>query len=185
MSRIIIVLPLALALLGCEQRSAHDPLATEKGVASMQVSSTSFAEGETIPKDFTADGKDVSPQLAWSGAPNTTQSFAVICDDPDAPRGNWVHWVLFNLPASRTDLPQAVPPEKETLGGARQGSNSFKKIGYGGPNPPPGKPHRYIFTVYALDSQLNVNAGADKAEVVAAMKGHVLAEGKLMGKFAH
>jgi Raf kinase inhibitor-like YbhB/YbcL family protein len=177
---------LAFAVLGCEQSANHsDPLATEKGVPSMQLTSTAFKEGDTVPKNYTADGKDVSPPLAWSGAPNNTQSFTLICDDPDAPRGNWVHWVIFNIPASRGEFPEAVPTEKEALGGARQGTNSFKKIGYGGPNPPAGKPHRYNFTIYALDTQLNVSAGADKEAVVQAMKGHVLAEGKLMGKYQH
>jgi Raf kinase inhibitor-like YbhB/YbcL family protein len=180
------IVPLALAaLIGCADANRKDPLAPDPGVASMQLTSTAFKEGDTIPKDYTADGKDVSPPLAWSGQPNNTKSFALICDDPDAPRGTWTHWVLFNIPASRHELPEGVPVEREVLDGARQGSNSFKKLGYGGPNPPPGKPHRYIFTIFALDTQLELQPGVAKQEVEKAMKGHILAEGKLMGKFGH
>jgi len=151
----------------------------------MQLSSTAFSEGSTIPKPHTADGKNISPDLHWSGAPTGTQSFALICDDPDAPHGTWVHWVIFNLPAGAPGLPEAVPTRPELDGGVRQGKNSFRdeNIGYGGPSPPKGKPHRYFFRVYALDTPLNLPGGATKAQVEAVMKGHVLAQGQLMGKY--
>ncbi len=149
----------------------------------MEVSSRAFGNGETIPKEFTADGRNVSPPLRWSGAPPATQSYAVIVDDPDAPAGLWTHWVLFNIPADRFELPEAVPPENEVLDGALQGTNSFNKIGYGGPSPPKGKPHRYFFHVYALDRKLDLKAGASRAEVDAALKGHILAKGQWMGTY--
>jgi Raf kinase inhibitor-like YbhB/YbcL family protein len=149
----------------------------------MQVSSPAFSEGQTIPAKYTADGADRSPELHWGGAPANTQSFAVICEDPDAPRGTWTHWVLFNLPADTTSLAEGVPAEKELSGGARQGKNDFGKVGYGGPSPPKGPPHRYYFKVYALDTKLDLPAGANLAQVLAAIKGHLLAEGQLMGKY--
>lgn len=149
----------------------------------MKVTSSAFQEGEIIPKQYTGDGKDISPPLAWEGAPAAAQSFALICDDPDAPRGDWVHWVLFNLPADTTDLPEAVPAEKTVLVTARQGTNDFRNIGYSGPSPPRGPAHRYYFKGYALDLVLNLKAGATKQELLDAMTGHIIAEGKLMGRY--
>jgi Raf kinase inhibitor-like YbhB/YbcL family protein len=152
-------------------------------IMTIELSSTAFAEGATIPKKYTGDGQDVSPPLRWAEPPQATKSFALICDDPDAPVGTWVHWVLYNLPADRRELPEAVPAEKTLAGGARQGKNDFKTLGYGGPAPPKGKPHRYYFKLYALDTALDLDAGASKSQVVAAMKGHVLAEGQLTGLY--
>lgn len=149
----------------------------------MQASSTAFSKGGMIPAKFTCSGADVSPQLAWQGVPSGTQSFALIIDDPDAPVGTWVHWVLYNLPANVKELPEGVEKKEQLDNGALQGRNDFKKIGYGGPCPPPGKPHRYFFKLYALDTKLDLKAGAAKAEVERAMTGHVLGQGQLMGKF--
>jgi Raf kinase inhibitor-like YbhB/YbcL family protein len=148
----------------------------------MQVTSTAFREGETIPAQYTADGKNVSPPLQWTGAPDNTVSFALICDDPDAPRGTWVHWVLFNLPADVQSLAEALPRDAHP-GGAIQGTNDFRRTGYDGPSPPPGKPHRYYFKVYALDKLLELPAGATKQQVVEAMEGHIPASGQLMGRY--
>jgi Raf kinase inhibitor-like YbhB/YbcL family protein len=149
----------------------------------MELTSTAFREGDTIPKQFTCDGQDISPTLRWSGAPEGTKSFALIGDDPDAPRGTWVHWVLFNLPTEAHELPEGVPAQKVLPSGAKQGTNDFRKIGYGGPCPPPGKPHRYFFKLYALDRLLELKEGATKQQLLDAMKGHIVAEGQLMGKF--
>jgi Raf kinase inhibitor-like YbhB/YbcL family protein len=150
----------------------------------MDVTSTAFLEGTTIPKVNTGDGKDISPPLRWSGAPANTQSIALLCDDPDAPRKEpWVHWVLFNMPADTRELPEAVPASDTLPGGGKQGKNDFGNIGYGGPAPPPGKPHRYYFKLYALDTMLNLKEGATKQELEQAMKGHILASGQLMGKY--
>ena len=149
----------------------------------MQLTSIAFTEEGNIPKQHTGDGKDISPELQWSGAPSGTKSFALICDDPDAPRGTWVHWVIFNLPADANHLPENTPPHRTLANGAKQGTNDFHKIGYGGPAPPPGKPHRYFFKLYALDTMLNLPDGATKQHVEAAMKGHILGEAHLMGKY--
>ena len=149
----------------------------------IELSSTAFSEGANIPKQYTEDGKDVSPPLRWSDSPPQTKSFALICDDPDAPRGTWVHWVIFNLPGSQHELEEGVPTQEELPNGARQGKNDFGKIGYGGPAPPRGKLHRYFFKLYALNMLLELAPGSTKDQLIAAMKGHVLAEGQLMGQY--
>jgi Raf kinase inhibitor-like YbhB/YbcL family protein len=150
----------------------------------LQLTSTAFREGETVPKQYTGDGKDTSPPLAWTDAPAGTKSFALICDDPDAPRGAWDHWVLFNLPAESRGLEEGVPTTEKLPTGARQGKNGWGKIGYGGPAPPRGKPHRYFFKLYALDAALDLPAGATKQQLTDAMQEHVLAEAHLMGAYA-
>ena len=159
-------------------------LAQEKGgTMSLQITSAAFSAGETIPKKFTCDGPDVSPKLTWNEPPAKTQSFTLIMDDPDAPVGTWVHWVLFDLPADTKELSEGVAKQEQLSNGARQGRNDFGKIGYGGPCPPPGKPHRYFFKLYTLDSKLNLKAGATKADVERAMKGHILANAELIGRY--
>jgi Raf kinase inhibitor-like YbhB/YbcL family protein len=150
---------------------------------SLQLSSAAFSGGQKIPVKFTCDGSDASPELSWRDIPAGTKSFALIMDDPDAPAGTWVHWVLYNIPAESKELPEAVPKQEQLPDGALQGHNSFRKIGYGGPCPPPGKPHRYYFRLYALDSKLDLKAGATKADVERAMKAHVLGEAELIGRF--
>lgn len=150
---------------------------------SIAVTTTAFSAGGAIPKQYTCDGADTSPELSWSGVPSGIQSFALIADDTDAPVGTWTHWLIWNIPAQSAGLPKGVAKD-ETLGdGARQGRNGFRLIGYGGPCPPPGKPHRYFFRVYALDAKINLSAGANRDELERSMKGHVLAQGELMGKY--
>ena len=147
------------------------------------ITSTAFTEGSMIPQDYTCDGEDISPPLAWSGVPAGTKSLALICDDPDAPMGTWVHWVLFNIPPSAEDLTASVP-SKETLdNGAKHGINDFRKFGYGGPCPPGGT-HRYYFKLYALDIEINVEAGITKVQLLKTMEGHILTEGQLMGRYS-
>ncbi len=148
------------------------------------LASAAFREGAAIPAKYTCDGVDVSPALTWSGAPAGTRSFALIADDPDAPAGTWVHWVLYNLPADVSELPENIAKvESLDLGGARQGRNDFRRPGYGGPCPPPGPAHRYLFKLYAVDTRLQLKAGAQKKDVEAAMEGHVLATAQLMGTY--
>lgn len=147
------------------------------------LTSTSFESGEDIPKKFTCDGADVSPELSWTNPPAATQSFALISDDPDAPVGNWNHWVIFDLPATTNHLPEGVTKIDELPDGGRQGRNDFRKIGYGGPCPPPGKPHRYFFRLYALDKMLDLKPGSTKQEVEEAMQGHILGQVEWMGKY--
>jgi Raf kinase inhibitor-like YbhB/YbcL family protein len=150
---------------------------------SIELTSMAFQSEATIPKQYTGDGADRSPPLKWSEPPSGTKGLALICDDPDAPRGTWVHWVLYSLPGQTRELEEGVPTT-ETLGnGAKQGKNDFGTIGYGGPAPPKGKPHRYFFKLYALDVAVDLPPGASKAELLDAMKGHILAEGQLMGKY--
>ncbi len=145
--------------------------------------STAFKEGADIPRQYTCEGADTSPALSWNEAPPKTQAFALIADDPDAPVGTWVHWVAWNIPAATRQLPENVSKTAELPGGGRQGNNDFRKIGYGGPCPPPGKPHRYFFKLYALDTTLDLKPGATKKDLEQAMKGHVVAEAQLMGKY--
>ena len=149
----------------------------------MKISSASFSADDMIQKKFTCDGPDASPKLNWTEPPAKTQSFALIMDDPDAPAGTWVHWVLFDLPADTRELAEGVAKQEQLANDARQGRNDFGKIGYGGPCPPPGNPHRYFFKLYALDAKLNLKAGATKADVEGAMKGHILAHAEMIGKY--
>jgi Raf kinase inhibitor-like YbhB/YbcL family protein len=148
----------------------------------MILKSRVFSEGGMIPAQYTCDGEDLSPHLSWSGAPEGTRSFAVICEDPDAPAGTWVHWVLYDLPPAATELPDQVAPEGSPSVGGSQGTNDFKRIGYGGPCPPGGT-HRYFFRLYALDRMTGLPPGATRKQAVQAMEGHVLAEARLMGRY--
>ena len=147
-----------------------------------QISSTMFQEGQPIPSRHTCDGEDVSPPLAWSEPPAGTQSLALISDDPDAPVGTWVHWVVYNLPASARGLPEAFPTDAQLDDGTRQGKTDFGRTGYGGPCPPSGT-HRYFFKLYALDMRLSLAPGATTKQVEAAMQDHILAEARLMGTY--
>ena len=149
---------------------------------SFQLTSTAFAAGQPIPARYSCLGQDVSPPLAWTDPPQGTQRFALIADDPDAPVGTWVHWVLYNLPADSLGLPEDVPSEDTLVDGSRHGQNSWGRVGYGGPCPPSGT-HRYFFRLYALDTQLDLPVGKDKKQLLKAMEGHVLAQAALMGTF--
>jgi Raf kinase inhibitor-like YbhB/YbcL family protein len=148
----------------------------------LKISSTAFPHEGVIPRQYTCDGPNVSPPLIWAPVPEGTKSFALICDDPDAPGKTWVHWVLFGLPPTTRELPEKVPPQSTLPSGARQGTNDFKKIGYGGPCPPSGS-HRYYFKLYALDTELTLDSGATKDQLLKAMEGHILAQGQLMGRY--
>ena len=149
----------------------------------MKITSPAFADGAPIPAEHSCEGADSSPGLAFADIPVDTRSFALICDDPDAPRGTWVHWVLFNLPADAVELAPAMPTAPELPSGTRQGTNDSGEVGYGGPCPPPGRAHRYFFRLYALDCTLNLSPGASRADLDHSMAGHVLAEATLMGTF--
>ena len=151
--------------------------------AKFELRSVAFAQGANIPRQFTCDDADISPALSWNEPPQGTQSFALIMDDPDAPAGTFVHWVVYNLPADSRQLPERIPGNDALTGGTLQGVNDFPRTGYGGPCPPPGRPHRYFFKLYALDAKLNLKAGARKQDVERAMKGHILAQAELMGRY--
>lgn len=145
--------------------------------------SSAFSEGSDIPVRYSCDGADRSPPLHWTNAPANTKSFCLICDDPDAPVGTWDHWVLFNLPHDAHELAEGLVTSEKLPNGAIQGLNSWGRVGYNGPCPPRGSKHRYFFKLYALDTTLNLTSKAAKSDVEKAMKGHVLAEAKLMGRF--
>jgi len=159
------------------------PSGKRTNAMNMQLTSSAFASAQRLPKEFSADGKNDSPPLQWTQPPAGTKSLALICDDPDAPGGTWVHWLIYDLPANSEHLAQGCPLLKDLPDGAKQGQNSFGKIGYGGPSPPPGKPHRYFFKLFALDSTLNLGAGADVKKLEAAMQGHILGRSQLMGQY--
>ena len=151
--------------------------------AQIQLTSPDFTHGGAIPPACSCEGENVSPGLTWSGVPVERRSLALICEDPDAPRGTWVHWVLYNLPGESAELSRGVPGLPELPSGARQGRNDSGEIGYSGPCPPSGMPHRYYFRLYALDILLTLPHGVSKAELERAMTDHILAQGTLMGVY--
>lgn len=185
--KISILLLSAVIILSCKKKNTgvtteKQNLNEERSKTEMIITSSAFKEGEMIPSEYSCDGKNVSPQFSWSGAPENTKSFALISDDPDAPSGDWVHWVIFNIPGSVTELSENIPRDKILDNGTKQGSNDFGKIGYGGPCPPGGT-HRYYFKLYALDVYLDKDAGITKKGLLDAMEGHILKESKLTGKY--
>ena len=170
---------------GCVNRqpTAQAPAATPKeDRAAIKLTSTAFKEGQPIPRTYTCDGVNISPPLEWSGVPKTAKTVAIICDDPDAPTGTWVHWVLYNLPADNIGIVESMPATEKLAAGGFQGKNDSEKIGYDGPCPPSGT-HRYFFKIYALDSEPPLKAGATKAETMKAMEGHIILQGQLMGTY--
>jgi len=149
----------------------------------LRIKSPAFEEEGMIPRKYTCDGENVSPPLHWDFVPEGVKSFAVICDDPDAPSHTWVHWVIFNIPRDVRELAERVPPQRRLPSDARQGMNDFRKIGYGGPCPPNGL-HRYFFKLYALDVELELEPGATKQQLLGAIEGHIVAKARLTGKYA-
>lgn len=149
----------------------------------MELTSPAFEEGGAIPVRHTCDGEDLSPALAWRGVPEGTASLALVVDDPDAPAGTWVHWVVYGIPAGAEGLPEGVAPAETGPAGSRQGRNDFQRLGYGGPCPPPNGAHRYRFRLYALDADIDLSPGATKAQLLAAIEGRVLAEARLTGTY--
>ncbi|MBI2061069.1 MAG: YbhB/YbcL family Raf kinase inhibitor-like protein [Nitrospirae bacterium] len=149
----------------------------------MELKSSAFKAGDAIPAKYTCDGQDISPPLDWSGVPTGAKSLALISDDPDAPVGTWVHWVMWNIPATSTSLPENVAKKDKLPDDSKQGTTDFRRIGYGGPCPPSGT-HRYFFKLYALDTALNLPSTATKKDLEAAMKGHILAQTEIMGRYS-
>jgi Raf kinase inhibitor-like YbhB/YbcL family protein len=175
---------LTVGLLSC-RNSGDDNMAKttmQMDVEAMQVLSSAFKEEEMIPRQYTCDGEDISPPLSWEAGPEATQSIALIVDDPDAPRGTFVHWVLYDLPGNVRELPEDVPSDKTLPNGGKQGVNSAGTIGYSGPCPPSGT-HRYFFKVYALDAPTNLPPGKSKDDLLQVMDGHILAQGQIMGTY--
>jgi Raf kinase inhibitor-like YbhB/YbcL family protein len=190
MKNVAILISILAILLFCfDSTKSHkvafaEASAPEGGSAmSFAIQTNAFAPGSVIPKKYTCDGTDVSPELTWSGVPAGTQAFALIVDDPDAPGGTWTHWIAWDIPANATRLPEGTPKNETLADGTRQGKNDFNRVGYNGPCPPPGKPHRYFFKLYALGAKLDVRAGASRGELESAMKGKTLGQAEVMGKY--
>jgi Raf kinase inhibitor-like YbhB/YbcL family protein len=174
----------AMLLSGCGREEPTPELAPAgQAIASFEMTSAAFDQGGTIPQQYTCDGPDLSPPLRWAAPPEGTQSLVLIADDPDAPAGTWVHWVLYDLPPGQRELAEGLPQQETPAEGGTQGKNDFGKLGYGGPCPPKGKPHRYFFRLYALDIKVDLSPGATKGEVLEKMAGHVLAEAELVGRY--
>lgn len=183
LKKLFVLLTIPVLLVCCckdSEQADTRPVGGEK--MEIKITSSAFAEGGMIPSKYTCDGANVSPPLQWDAVPEGTKSIALISDDPDAPMGTWVHWVLFNLPAQTRELPENVPPDETLPNGAKQGITDFGRVGYGGPCPPSGT-HRYFFKIYALDTELQIDTGAGKHGLLKAMEGHILGQGQLMGKY--
>ena len=164
--------------------SAVESAGMRKGAAmNFALQSPEWKMGNEIPRQFTCDGQNVSPPLHWDDPPAGTESLSLILEDPDAPGGVFTHWVLFDLPAGGRELPEKVSQQGTLPSGARQGRNSFGKVGYGGPCPPPGPAHRYYFRLYALDRKIDLAAGTGRADLDKAMRGHILAQAEYMGRY--
>jgi Raf kinase inhibitor-like YbhB/YbcL family protein len=183
--KLLWVIFLAWGISGCGPGSSSPTALLQEGGKAMtfEMTSSAFAQGEAIPRKYSCDGDDISPPLGWGDPPEGTRSLALICDDPDAPVGTWVHWVLYNLPAETRALPEAVPPDAELADGSRHGQNSWRRLGYGGPCPPSGT-HRYFFKLYALDAGFDLASGAGKDQLLKAMEGHILGQAEVMGIYS-
>jgi hypothetical protein len=181
-----LVVALTFGALSCARegnaRKEAPPMA-KTNPETMTVKSRAFSQDQLIPKTYTCDGPDLSPPLEWSKPPNGTKSLALLCEDPDAPGGMWVHWVVWGLPADSTALPEALTNDRILSSEARQGKNDSGRIGYGGPCPPPGKPHRYFFRIYALNTTIQLEPGATRKDLLAAIEGHIVGQGELMGRY--
>lgn len=189
------LLAVAASLLACSPAPPHtvwpDAVSAASAAFGQQggkamafsIQSPAFTAGGTIPTRYTCDGANLSPALNWKDAPAGTQSLALVADDSDAPVGTWTHWILWNLPPQATLLPEGVPLSEALPNGTRQGRNDFQRLGYGGPCPPPGRPHRYFFKLFALDARLDLKPGATRRQLDAAMQGHVLAQAQWMGTY--
>jgi len=178
------VLILVTVLLLCSCKKSEQADLEVEGCKNMdiKITSSAFEDGGMIPPKYTCDGDDVSPPLQWDAVPEGTKSIALISDDPDAPMGTWVHWVLFGLPPDTRQLPENVPPDETLPSGAKQGTSDFGRIGYGGPCPPSGT-HRYFFKIYSLDTEIDLPPGATKRQLLQTIEGHILAQGQLIGKY--
>jgi Raf kinase inhibitor-like YbhB/YbcL family protein len=167
---------------------AHQNQTNENGdttttEATMTLSSTAFKNDSAIPQRFSCQGEDISPMLTWSSAPEETKSFALVIEDPDAPNGTFIHWVIYNIPSSEHGLAENIARRDPLPNGARQGTNSAQQLGYMGPCPPAGKAHRYYFKLFALDTEINIPGEATHDKLMSTIQGHILAKGEIMGTY--
>jgi len=171
-TKLLLIIILPLFLITC----------SEKEIKIMKLSSDAFTNGALIPSEYSCEGNDLSPVLIWSDIPEKTKSFALTCVDPDAPMGDWIHWIAWNIPADWTSLPKGIDPEDQSQ--FAQGTNSWGKIGYGGPCPPLGHgPHRYYFTLYALDTELKLDISAELNDLLKTIDKHIIDNAVTMGKY--
>lgn len=147
------------------------------------IRSSAFDNGAAIPQEYTCQGRNISPQLEWEGLPSGTQSLALVCDDPDAPAGTWVHWVIYNIPATTSNLKQGIPTSPQLAEGMLQGKNDFGNRGWAGPCPPPGRPHRYFFKLYALDKVLTAQPGLTKKQILSLIQPNILVKTEMYGTY--
>jgi Raf kinase inhibitor-like YbhB/YbcL family protein len=167
----------------CSSCSKNVEPSPKADAAKIEVTSTAFEDGQPVPEKYSGQGDNVSPPLQWSDVPQQTKSLALICEDPDSPSGTFTHWLVYNLPPTTASLDENVPKGQSMVYGFLQGKNDFGNVGYGGPAPPAGKVHHYLFKVYALDIILLVPAGGDRSDLLSAMNGHIIGEGDLTGTF--
>ncbi len=179
---LISIVVLILLFCSCKDSGQADSETARGKKMEIKITSSTFDDGGLIPAKYTCDGADISPPLQWDAVPEGARSIALICDDPDAPMGTWVHWVLFDLPAETRELAEKFPDDETLPDGTRQGITDFGKTGYGGPCPPSGT-HRYFFKIYALDTKIEPVAIADKDHLLKVMEGHILGQGQLIGKY--
>ncbi len=178
MKRLMFLVLLLLTLIGRIWGQEED------NEMAFTLTSSAFAQGGTFARSYSCDGRDISPPLSWENAPDGSESFVLICDDPDAPVGTWVHWVLYNIPGGSRNLPEGLSSAPELKDGSLQGKNDFNRIGYGGPCPPRGSVHRYFFKLYALDTMLNLSPGLRKEDILKAIDGHLLGQAQLVAKYS-
>lgn len=175
---IILIIILILISFGCGKK-------IQKEYEKIILKSAVLKDGELIPKDYTCDGEDISPELYWENVPEKTESFCIIMEDPDAPGGVFTHWIVFNILSNYRSLPQDFPKIPEFENGIKQGKNDFNKIGYNGPCPPKGSTHHYKFIIYALDKKLNLDSGVIIKEIMKEIENHILGKGELICIYSH
>lgn len=181
----ILIFLLVLLTGGCKMKSTGSAASSDTTAmgSTITVLSSAFKNGDTIPQRFSCQGDNISPALAWSSAPDGTKSFALICEDPDAPRGTFYHWVIYNIPPTEQGLAEGIARRDPLPNGTRQGVSSFEQLGYGGPCPPAGSAHHYHFRLFALDSQINIPGDVTHDKLESAMQGHILAQGEIVGLY--
>ena len=182
MKQFVLFLIFTLFLFSCSRRTENKPVQPSIDIQKLTITSAAFKEGDMIPVKYTGDAENISPPLAWSGIPAQAKSLALVVDDPDAPAGDWVHWVVYNISATMKEMPEDIGPDERVPGIGIQGKNDFGKTGWGGPMPPSGT-HRYFFKLFALDTWLTDKPGLTKKELHAAIKDHIIAQGELMGRY--
>jgi Raf kinase inhibitor-like YbhB/YbcL family protein len=182
--KFLFLLQISFLIYGCGSRDESDSTKTDGNVMNIKITSSAFQDSSVIPLKYACEGDNISPPLSWTGIPNGTKSLAIICDDPDAPMGIWTHWIIYNIPPDKTNFDESIHTDVKLADGSIQGANDFGDIGYSGPCPPAGYPHRYYFTIYALDVMLSLKDKATRSDIDDAIQNHILGKGQLIGTFS-